>query len=82
MKSKLFLEALKLDVVMNEKQYNIIMIKCEDLSSSASLQLCIVVCAVKKDVKIISKSVIQNSLAFGSFVPITFNSNWKSAKDN
>uniref|UniRef100_A0A0R3QH18 Ribosomal_L7Ae domain-containing protein n=1 Tax=Brugia timori TaxID=42155 RepID=A0A0R3QH18_9BILA len=82
MKSKLFAEALKSDIVrnspyqkliesyaeisslLNEKQYNIIVIKCEDLSSPAFLQLCIVDYAMKKDVKVVCVSAIRNMLAF------------------
>uniref|UniRef100_A0AAF5PKT2 Large ribosomal subunit protein uL13 n=1 Tax=Wuchereria bancrofti TaxID=6293 RepID=A0AAF5PKT2_WUCBA len=77
MKSKLFAEALKSDVqssyknmlaeinsLLNEKQYNIIVIKCKDLSSPAFLQLCIVDYAVKKDVKVICVSATRNMLAF------------------
>ncbi|VIO88956.1 Uncharacterized protein BM_BM14028 [Brugia malayi] len=77
MKSKLFAEALKSDIrsnyknmlaeissLLNEKQYNIIVIKCEDLSSPAFLQLCIVDYAMKKDVKVVCVSAIRNMLAF------------------
>ncbi|EJW82448.1 hypothetical protein WUBG_06642 [Wuchereria bancrofti] len=50
--------------LLNEKQYNIIVIKCEDLSSPAFLQLCMVDYAVKKDVKVICVSATRNMLAF------------------
>uniref|UniRef100_A0A1I8EAB3 Uncharacterized protein n=1 Tax=Wuchereria bancrofti TaxID=6293 RepID=A0A1I8EAB3_WUCBA len=54
----------EINSLLNEKQYNIIVIKCKDLSSPAFLQLCIVDYAVKKDVKVICVSATRNMLAF------------------
>lgn len=50
--------------LLDEKQYDIIVIECEDLSSPAFLQLCIVDYAVKKSVKVIYVSATRNMLAF------------------
>ncbi|EFO20747.1 hypothetical protein LOAG_07739 [Loa loa] len=50
--------------LLDEKHYNIIVIECEDLSSPAFLQLCIVDCATRKNVKVIYVSAIRNMLAF------------------
>ncbi|VDK72866.1 unnamed protein product [Litomosoides sigmodontis] len=50
--------------LLDEKKYDIIAIECEDLSSPAFLQLCIVEYAVKKNVKVIYISATRNMLAF------------------
>lgn len=50
--------------LLDEKNYNIIAIECEDLSSPAFLQLCIIGCAVEKHVKVIYVSVTRSMLAF------------------
>ncbi|MCP9263106.1 60S ribosomal protein L13a [Dirofilaria immitis] len=79
MKSKLFAEALKSDIVKNspyqnmlaeisslldEKEYSIIVIGCEGLNSPAFLQLYIMDYALKKNVKVIYISATRNMLAF------------------
>ncbi|CAG9535243.1 unnamed protein product [Cercopithifilaria johnstoni] len=47
-----------------DKKYDIIAIECEDLSSPAFLQLCVVDYAVKKDVRVIYVSATRSMLAF------------------
>lgn len=50
--------------LLDEKKYDIIAIECEDLSSPAFLQLCIIDYAIKKNVKVIYVSTTRSTLAF------------------